>query len=327
MNPETCLSSPPEGRLAANRSPLNVVFSKEPLYFYQQDPVCPSQNSGNSTGGFMTGQGKPSGSRRHAVPILLILFLLLLSLACSVLGANPTETPTASPTDTPEPPTSTPKPTNTPKPTADIAGTQAARVRKTEQARQEAEEYMLSRISANLSDAGLEPGDGRIVFFRPEEYQIQSSAYNTIRWSSIEDSFVGDFAMYSDVTWESEMGFAGCGYVFRLGEDTKVDPWYNLIINRLEGLPYAFFDVWVGDYVIAESEFYYSNAIRYGQGDSNEVLLTGRKNEMSIYVNGKKIGVWWNAKQTSGRMGFAVFANSGLTTCKFTDSWIWEWTD
>jgi hypothetical protein len=267
----------------------------------------------------MTSQ-KMAWNRRQGflLPLLLVLFLVL---ACSLTGPAEPEEPTAASTETIAPP----PPTTKPKPTADIAATQEARVQKTEEARAAAEEGLQSLIADQLAKVNLELENGQIVYYRPEEYQLQSSAYNTIRWNLIDNSHVGDFAMFSKITWESEMGFAGCGFVFRVGEDTDIDPWYDMIINRLEGLPYAFFDIWVGDYVSSESDPFPSSAIKYGQGDVNEVLLTGKKNEFSIYVNRKKIGVWWNAKQSAGNMGFAVYANSGLTTCKFSDSWIWEW--
>jgi hypothetical protein len=271
---------------------------------------------------------------RRGLAFLPLALVTGMILSCNLLSPQtpntPTEAASAKPAVVPtatETPTATgvPEATNTPRPTADVAATQAARAAKTKAAETKASVSSLDDVSDQLSAINLSVGDGRLIWTYPEEYQIQSSDYNTIRWRVIESETAADFAFHSTIAWESEKGFAGCGFLFRVGEDTDVDYWYDMIINRLSGMPFAFFDLWKGDYVQLSSNPMFSNAIKFDQGDTNDVILTGKGNELSIYINRKKVGVWWNTKQMEGGFGFAVWANSGLTTCKFNDSWILEW--
>jgi hypothetical protein len=280
------------------------------------------------TEGKMNSQRQFHDRRNSIYAYFSLVLIVSIMLSCNITTPEATSMPPEAasprPADSPEP-VDSPRPSNTPRPTADVAATQDAVTAKTEAAETAAAQSSLGDVSDQLNSINQSVGDGSLIWTYPEDFQIQSSDYNTIRWQLIDSETAGDFAFHSKISWESETGFAGCGFLFRVGEDTSVDSWYDMIINRLSGMPYAYFDLWKGHNVVVESDAKFSSAIKYEQGDTNEVILTGKGNEISVYINRQKVGVWWNTKQLEGGFGFAVWANSGLTTCIFTDSWILKW--
>jgi hypothetical protein len=275
--------------------------------------------------------------KKSIASVLPFLVVMAFVLSCTAFEAAtplptdtplPTETETLAPTDT-ELPTDTPEPTK--KATVNKAATQRANEAKTEAAQTEFAGAVLGEVESKLDDVGEIMGYGSVIWMYPPSYPVKSSQANMIYYKLLDSSIqAADFAFHSVVKWETEgnQGIVNCVIMFRTGEDISLNPWYSLRLSRISGASSARFDLWQNWSVLTpNSEWRTSNYIRDGNGDENEVILIARGNEMKVYVNTKRVNVWWNSKLTSGGFGLGTLQDYGTTTCTFSENWIWEWAN
>jgi hypothetical protein len=230
----------------------------------------------------------------------------------------PTATPTPLPTATPTPP-----PTNTPTPTATPNRTATAAAKATQTA-----ESIITIIKNDLEPYQISIDQGRLAFYDKDGTTINAEGYNMYYY---DDQFTGDldlanFIIKMDIGWQSTTGLAGCGLIFRSGDDIEKDPQYVFETIRLSGVP-----AWDIVYLInGEFESYVTNKVRYSyeidlkQGAVNHYVIVVKENQMTVYANGKEIGSGQNDSLTHGRFAFKAWQESGNTTCTFSDLWIWE---
>lgn len=170
--------------------------------------------------------------------IALALVFGLLQTGCGLgLVATPTETPapthTPAPTSTPEP-TATPVPTDTPVPTPtttpDVTATAAARATA-------AMEDKIAKIAPELEKLGIAPDSGSLVWQADDPISMTVTTYMEKTHYQITDDPVSDFVLFTDVTWNSSSGLAGCGLIFRADDDFDVGGQYAFLIMRLQAAP------------------------------------------------------------------------------------------
>ena len=159
-------------------------------------------------------------ARRFCMFVSLILVLLLSG--CSLAAPEPTATPIP-PTATPVPPTETPIPTatstSTPLPTA--TATPDAKATKAAIATAEAEEAT-AKIEEILKDYDLSTSEGEFGEVMAEPLKISAVTYDAMIYDLLSKGSYTDFAFYTEITWTSTSGLAGCCITFR-SEDTKLE--------------------------------------------------------------------------------------------------------
>jgi hypothetical protein len=273
--------------------------------------------------------------------IALALVLALALAACGNQGtpAEPTSTPipvadtpeptsTPAPTSTPQPtstptplPTETPteSPTDTPSPTPDILKQLEA------EATQQADE-IVATIAPELEKLGLSVEDGYLAWSSTEPEDIRLFDYNATRFSEIGDGLnLGDFILFTDVTWESTEGFLTCGVIFRAEPEITKGEYYLFQALRLSGLPAWDIEFWDGNQLLVNvtGHTQTNKTINQAQGATNSYMLAVQGDKMTVYANGTRLRTQYDKRRAEGLPAFFAWQNSGESTCTFSNGWIW----
>lgn len=274
----------------------------------------------------------------RGLPIAVLISGLLLS-ACSILSpAEPTPTaspipPTATPlpTDTPVPPTDTPvPPTDTPEPTAtptetptatvDLAGTAA--VESTQAA-----EALQSVVLDVLAAYDISAENGFLGWSEPGEIPVISGQGGSgITYQPIDEGIVYDnYVLHTNITWESDTGFAGCGIIFHSEPNLEQGQQYQFAMLRLSGAPGWDVELWqFGRWQSTTTgQLKFNSAIDLDNGATNEVVLLVRDGLMTAYANTTRLSNVIISTRSEGRIAYYLFQESGRTACVFSDNWIW----
>jgi hypothetical protein len=101
-----------------------------------------------------------------------------------------------------------------------------------------------------------------------------------------------DFVMSSDITWNTQYGGSGCGFVFRSNGDQANPSQYMVVATRLAS-GHVFFAVGAQGQLMIVKDFY-ANGIdpRYdaNNGATNRLAVVGNGMTFSVYTNGTKLG-------------------------------------
>lgn len=270
---------------------------------------------------------------------LIAAALLLMVSACTSPAPEPTATPTAEPpTDTPEPtatpvpPTDTPEPTatptetpteiptDTPTATEDLAATAAAESTA-------AAEAAVGQVVEILAGYDIAPESGHLAWNSPDAMALTftggggGTLYNPIDDGTVYQSYV----LHTDMMWESETGVAGCGIILHSEDNMDVGAQYRIYTLRLSGLPGWDVELWeFGDWKsTATGDVLFNSAIDQGNGATNKMVIIVRPGLMGVYANGTRLSNVIINSRSEGRLGYFVWQESGLTTCTFSNNWIW----
>lgn len=279
-------------------------------------------------------------ARRHLrlVALLgkLICLLLLANLlaGCGLLPASqPTATQPPPPTNTPQP-TATDRPTNTPEPTAtntpipptdtpvptptvDRAATEAAQMTEAAAAAE-------TLISADLAKFDIPLRDGQLVYLQDKEVSLSMTSYGEMVTEEMENSYADDFILYTEITWESKSGLAGCGIVFRSEDDIVRGDQYRFFTMRLSGAPLWDIEWWTDGLFTYGWGVQSTSSIDVDQSAANEYLLVATGSQVAVYANGNRIGSINDNRRDHGNFGYFGFHESGETTCSFENTWVWQ---
>ncbi|MEX1247217.1 MAG: hypothetical protein WEA61_01940 [Anaerolineales bacterium] len=259
--------------------------------------------------------------------VSFILFLGFAVAACSSPAANPTAVPAEpvvelEPTATLALPTNTPTPEPSPTATPNLAATAAAQA--TEQAA-----VVIGSVGTHLELVGFSLDKGSLAFVQSEPISITVTgprAYAPVLLTEPNPVF-GNFVLGVDVTWESETGLAGCAIRFRGDEDIVRGQYGVFNAVRLSGLPGWDIELYKFDQYQASltGDYRPNAAILQGQGTTNHYILVANGSTLTVYANGTRLGSGTaNAALVEGQIAFEAWQESGLTTCTFSNAWVWE---
>jgi hypothetical protein len=264
--------------------------------------------------------------KRNVVFSVCLTLALLLS-GCGFAAPQPTATPLPpAATFTPPPsPTATLAPTNTPLPTA--TSTPDAKATKAAIATAAADDA-IKTIEGVFKKYNLSTAEGKFGEMIDEPMELSASTYGERNYDLLSDIPYKDFAFYTEITWKSTSGLAGCGLAFRT-EDLKMrKDYYTFNTLRLSGAP-AWDVEWSANGKFktnAMGKIKFNNTINVENGDSNAYLLVVRGKNVTVYANGEKLGqTEINQRLDGGTFMALVFQESGETSCAFENSWVWNY--
>lgn len=285
--------------------------------------------------------------------ISLALFVLLAAvLACGTPGSEPTpnatlqalteslnSTATADllPTSTPAPGATAPESD----PQSDVATVQAQateisvnatstrNVVATERAIEaEATNVAFQPIMQELQSYGIDTNQGRLAWTHPP-LTLFVEGYLQHDFDVEYVSVAADFLVAADITWNTQFGSTGCGYVMRSDADEEAGDRYFAIATR-GGSGRVLFGVQLdGNLVLDDSVDIFANGIdplfEWQNDTTNRMVVIGRGNTFSIYTNGTHLGDYTpeSAFFERGFVAFVALNESGTTTCTFTNAYLW----
>jgi hypothetical protein len=157
---------------------------------------------------------------------------------------------------------------------------------------QSATEAAFAPILDELPDYGVEPSKGRPGWIHPpvtmelEGYQ-QYDSKNNFMFTIVED-----FAISADITWNTQYGTSGCGFILRSDGDEEEPSQYMVLATR-GSMGHVLFNI------MSEGEFVGGKDI-YARGmdpkfdwendGTNTLTVVGRGTQFEIFTNGTLIG-------------------------------------
>ena len=257
-----------------------------------------------------------------------LLFLGLVSLACSTsqvgISSPTTEPETLAPTQPPPTetsvPTNTPLPTNTPKPTVDTKATQSAMATETAQ-------KAIDQVNSDLEKAGLSVDQGYLGWTQEEPYTFELTTFaDSFYYEFDENLAASDYILKTDITWESE-GIVYCGILMRSEKNFNNGSQYAFQFMRFSGLPAWDIEFW------DNAEFQknitgkvrFSDALNMENGATNTFIISVEGNAFTVYINGVRQGTFYDYSNSTdnGRFAWLAFQQSGPSSCTFDNSWVW----
>lgn len=290
--------------------------------------------------------------KRKSTLTLALFALLAAVLACGVPGEEPTPNATIQALTDSLNSTSTAvaAPTNTPAPDAtavegdpqagvataqaqatevSVAATATQNVQATTQAGEAAATAQAFQpIMQELQSYGIDTNAGRLAWTHPP-LTLFVEGYLQHDFDVEYVSVARNFVVAADITWNTQFGSTGCGYVMRSDADEEAGDRYFAIATR-GGDGRVLFGVQLdGNLVLDDSVDIYANGIdpafQWQNDTTNRMVVIGRENTFSIYTNGTHLGDYTPASAffERGFVAFVALNESGTTTCTFTNAYLW----
>jgi hypothetical protein len=282
--------------------------------------------------------------KTRIILILTLISAIILS-ACSLVQApaTPTLVPTPLPTDTPVP-TNTPLPTNTPIPTstntpvptptntatpvpsptstATPNRTATAAVLSTQTA-----EAVASDFKANLTKLGITVDKGQLGWVQDDTIEINLDTAGQGRYQPFaEDLNASDFIIKTDVTWTA-VDYIWCGWDFRSEPNFSQGQQYTFWFVNYSGLPGWDIELYnKGRFERNITEkLRWASALKQENGSTNAFIILAEGNKFTVYINGQRIGSFFDFAKTrsEGYFAFTAYQESGRGSCTYDNTLVW----
>lgn len=204
------------------------------------------------------------------------------------------------------------------------AQTQAA-AQAADLAAQAATSTAVAPILAELATYGQDPTQGLLAWVHPPvSLDIQGFRQYTYT-NQYRATVVGDFAVATDITWNTRFGDSGCGLVLRSDGNQAGLNQYLVIATRAANGHVIFSIMQNGE--VLENKDLYARGIDpkfSSENDTtNRLAVVGRGPTFTIFANGTNIGQIVDDKFTRGFVALVALNESGSTHCAFNNTWLW----
>jgi hypothetical protein len=247
-----------------------------------------------------------STDRRRFLSIITITLALLLSLACSItLQGDQQEDVALTAMSESIPKTLTAAAGEDEATGGDLATAQAEATEKSQiiQATQTADasthdESQLATatvaapVVAELPRYGIDPELGHLGFVH-DPVTVNVEGYHQYGFANdFMQTIARDFVMAADITWDTQYGASGCGFMFRSNGDQN-DPDQYLIIATRFGNGHVIFTAVVDGELANVQDFFpktEDKSFDWQNGSTNRLVVVGKGTIFTLYTNGVKIG-------------------------------------
>ena len=209
----------------------------------------------------------------------------------------------------------------------EVAATQVAIATEVSLA-QAATATAVAPIEAELRSYGLDPAAGRLGWVHPP-VTIDIEGFLQFDYENkVLETIAADFVVAADITWATQYGSAGCGFVVRSDGDEEAFNQYLIIATRGAEGHVGFIVMRDGEVIVDESEDIYANGIdplfEWQNDTTNRFVIVGRGNTFTIYTNGTQIDeITTEGGLEKGFVAFVALNESGYTDCQYDNAWLW----
>jgi hypothetical protein len=172
-----------------------------------------------------------------------------------------------------------------------IDATQAAQSALSDEARA-ATATAFAPFAGELPVYGVDPSQGRPGWIHPP-VTLDIDGYLQYDYlNQFIATVARDFVISSDITWSTQYGTSGCGFVLRSNGDKKALDQYLVIVTRGASGHIIFATMSKGDIVSGRDIYAYGKdpLFQWGNNVTNRLTVVGRGNTFSIYSNDTLIG-------------------------------------
>ena len=193
-------------------------------------------------------------------------------------------------------------------------------------------------MALDLELAGYTTDQGELVWMQSEELALFNDAVypDNVIYQALEPGLtVANFVFGTDLEWDSEVfngsyNYPACGVIFRAKDiDHGEQAHFNAVLVNPTAIPSWEIELWnSGQYQSTISDLRLSDAIQ-GAGSTNHFLIVADGSMVTVFANGARLqSVILPASLSEGEFGIlaraAIFQDPGITSCIFTNTWIWE---
>ncbi len=155
-----------------------------------------------------------------------------------------------------------------------------------------ATEAAVAPILDQLRSYGVDPSQGRVAWAHPPaslevEGYMQTDFINRYMNTTVED-----FVLSADITWDTQYGSSGCGFILRSDGKEEESNQYMLILSRFGDGRVVFMTVANGELVDGKDMYATGLDPRFNEpnGSTNQLTVVGRGTEFSVFTNGSLVG-------------------------------------
>lgn len=145
---------------------------------------------------------------------------------------------------------------------------------------------------ADLPKYGVDPSEGRPGWIHPP-VTLEVDGYMSYDYvNNFIATVAQDFVVSSDITWSTQYGTSGCGFVLRSDGNKNALNQYMTIVTRGASGHVLFATMVDGDVVGGKDIYAYGRDpnFQWGNNVTNRLTVVGRGNLFSIYSNDTLIG-------------------------------------
>lgn len=145
---------------------------------------------------------------------------------------------------------------------------------------------------ADLPKYGVDPSKGRPGWIHPP-VTLEVDGYMSYDYvNNFIATVAQDFVVSSDITWNTQYGTSGCGFVLRSDGNKNALNQYMTIVTRGASGHVLFATMVDGDVVGGKDIYAYGRDpnFQWGNNVTNRLTVVGRGNTFSIYSNDTLIG-------------------------------------
>lgn len=173
----------------------------------------------------------------------------------------------------------------------EIAATQTAMAAAHDES-QLATATVIAPILAELPRYHVDTSQGRVAWIhKPVKLELRGK--NQYGYANdYMQTVVRDFVLAADITWDTQYGTSGCGFMFRSNGDQKKPNQYMLIATRFASGHVLFTAMADGQLANVRDFFPKSEDPKFSaeNGATNRLAVVARGNILEVYMNGSKIG-------------------------------------
>src|SRR5690606_3695129 len=182
-------------------------------------------------------------------------------------------------------------------------------------------------IEQELLSLGVDPAQGSLGWVHPP-VEISVEGYLQYDWDIGRVGVVDDCVVAADITWNTQFGCTGCGFVLRSDGNEENITQYLVIATRGGSGRVLFGTQIEGNLIRDESVDIYANGIdplfEWQNDTTNRIAVVGRGPVFSIFSNGTHLGdITTNGEITRGLVAFVALNESGTTFCRFENAYLW----
>jgi len=147
-------------------------------------------------------------------------------------------------------------------------------------------------VVAELPLYGVDPEKGRLGWVH-DPVAITNEGYRQYNYANDYMQVTArDFVLAADVTWDTQYGASGCGFMFRSNGDKNKPDQYMVVATRMGNGHVLFTAVADGELANVRDFFPKSEdkSFQWQNGTTNRLAIVGRGTVFEIYTNGVKIG-------------------------------------
>ncbi len=172
-----------------------------------------------------------------------------------------------------------------------VQSTQTAEVEVQEQNAQ-ATEAVAAPVLSELAQYGLDPSSGQLGWLH-DPLELQLTGHHEYKFGNDHMNVTAaDFALASDITWDTQYGGSGCGFMFRSNGDQNSPDAYMVLATRFASGHIVFLALKDGE--LANFHDFYprdeDKSFQIENGSTNRLAIVARGNLIDIYSNGVNIG-------------------------------------